>query len=319
MTSAARPIVATNTVYTKRIDPFHAPVTAITIETTCLRALVVRRDTVVAWATVPLAPGLVVGGRLTDPPALSRLIRDVVTTYCLPTRRLVSYVSGFQAVARLLRLPPIATADLAAAVQSEARRQLSLPLDSLALAWQMVARTPEATLVYLVAVPRDLVDGHLLAWHGAGLRLRALDLKPLALVRSLGVTTGVIANLEADSLDLVVVVDGLPEIVRTVPLPQLAGGPALGIEIVGDEIYRTAKFYDDSHKEAPLAPAAPIILTGDMANAQALSTAIAPRTGRPVVVGAPCLTCPPLFLAPAYVATAGLVLKRGLGIQRSAA
>lgn len=286
-----------------------APITAVTIETTGLRAIVVRRGAVVAWASEPLPRGAVVGGRLADPAVVGERLRQLVRAYRLPTRRLVSCVSGFQAETRLLRLPPLPAAALEAAVRAEARRQLSLPPEAVSLAWQPIGRTAEASFVYLVAVPRDLLDGHLLAWHHAGLRLRTLDLKPLAVVRALGVRTGLVVNIESDSVDLTLVVDYRPEIVRTVPLPQVAGSASLGLDIVADEVYRTAKFYDDSHKEAPLDPAAPIILAGEVGDEAALRTAIAARSDRPVTLGTPPFAWPPSLATGSFVALAGLVAK----------
>jgi hypothetical protein len=141
----------------------------------------------------------------------------------------------------------------------------------------------------------------------------------LALIRAAALTTGIIANVEPDSLDLMVVVEQRPEIIRTIPLPQLILSPSISLDIIADEVYRTAKFYDDSHKEAPLPSRAPVILSGELPAELPIEAAIGERSGRPVLLGQVELDHSADFPLSAYLSTAGLLLKHGLGIRRRAA
>jgi type IV pilus assembly protein PilM len=83
------------------------------------------------------------------------LIGDVTT------RRVAIAIPAYRTFTRALQLPKLPASQLQEAVELEAEQYISLPLEDLYLDYEVVRQTNETTELFVVAVPRDIVDSYI--------------------------------------------------------------------------------------------------------------------------------------------------------------
>lgn len=79
----------------------------------------------------------------------------------ISTRRVSLAIPAYRTYTRSLNLPKLGTKELKESVELEAEQYISLPLDQLYLDYEVVRDTAEGVDVFLVAVPRTIVDSYL--------------------------------------------------------------------------------------------------------------------------------------------------------------
>ncbi|MCS6802309.1 MAG: pilus assembly protein PilM [Chloroflexota bacterium] len=281
----------------------------LSLEGSRIRLLGTRGSEVEFWADIPFDERLLRHGQIGDPNAIGALIGETFHRRGLPRSRVVAAASGLGAVSRIITVAAPHTR-LAEAVEIEARKVLPETLVDVTLYWQAIdPRTSHAPRVFLLATPRDTVMTLIDTLRIAGIQPLAIDLKPLALYRAVGGKDAVVAHLESQTLDIVIVVDDLPMLLRTVYLGEGAGSRDFLLGRLTDELSRTVRYYNDATRAAPLPTAAPIFLSGEDVIDPHLVATIEALTGHPVVAPQPPLDYPPDFPVERYLVNIGLALK----------
>lgn len=284
--------------------------TTLVVESTDIRYLITRGGQVQRWGSAPLPKGLVEEGCVNDPAELGRLLDGLFRDENLDRKHAITSLSGMRSIPRLLTLPKLQASLMEEAISREARKEMPISPDSLYLSWQSMPADDSLQRIYVLGVPRDLVDAHVQALQAAQVVPYVMDLKPLALIRAVGQAEAIIANLEQDVLDIVLVVDHVPAIMRTFAL----GGEGLDtegkIERLLGELAQTIRFYNDSHHDAPIRSATPVYLTGSLLGtpeaADAMRSALDRTVERP---GSPLPAAESLPVAE-YMTNLGLALKK---------
>jgi hypothetical protein len=139
-----------------------------------------------------------------------------------------------------------------------------------------------------------------------------MDLRPIALARAIGRPDAIVANLEEGSLDLVVVAQDVPALVRSLPLPssEVSDRDAAQERLIG-ELERTLAYYDETNPDQPLDPDTPLYLTGNLAAGIALAERVRAATRHPIgrLTGLP--PYPDDLPVGDYLVNIGLALKQG--------
>jgi type IV pilus assembly protein PilM len=140
-------------------------------------------------ASVPLSPGILRDGEVTDTEALAEALRELFREHKLGKRVRLG-LATHRVVVRTIDLPPLDDAkQLAAAVRFQAQDHIPMPLDQAVLAHQSLGVVDTAdgprTRVVLVAARRDVVERFHAAARKAGLRPVGIDLAALAMIRAL--------------------------------------------------------------------------------------------------------------------------------------
>ena len=78
----------------------------------------------------------------------------------ITTRRVAIAIPAYRTYTRLLQLPKLQPSELKEAVELEAEQYISLPLEELYLDYEIVRETDENIELFLVAVPRTIVDSY---------------------------------------------------------------------------------------------------------------------------------------------------------------
>jgi type IV pilus assembly protein PilM len=79
----------------------------------------------------------------------------------ITTRRVAVAIPAYRTFTRSLHLPRLQAKQLAEAVELEAEQYISMPLDELYLDYQIVKQDADSTELFVVAVPRKIVDSYL--------------------------------------------------------------------------------------------------------------------------------------------------------------
>ena len=285
------------------------PVTTLHIEGSSVRLLAVKGGQVTQWGTEPLEPGLVQEGVVADPKAVGERIESLLAAHHVSKRNLVAGLSGHRSVPRILDLPRMEPRQLKEAVPREMKRELPVPLDEMHISWQVIGGENGHVRVFVLGVPKDVLGPQVEAIRLAGATLRSMDIKPLALVRAVGRSEALIADLEPETLDVIVVRGGVPATIRSVSLRREMERTEEKVQRLGEELGRAVKFYNDTHAEEALQPSTPVFLTGSLAEAAASAAVAEASIGHPMEPLAPTLQYTPDLPLATFVVNIGLALK----------
>jgi type IV pilus assembly protein PilM len=142
-------------------------------------------------AREPLDPGVIVGGELRDPDALSEALKAFFRKHKLPRRGIRLGLSNNRIGVRTLDIVGIVDPkQLANAIRFRAQEALPIPIEEAVLDYRILSESEtqegeRICRVLLVVAYRELVDRYVAACRKAGLTVVGIDLEAFALLRSL--------------------------------------------------------------------------------------------------------------------------------------
>ncbi|MGC9359154.1 MAG: type IV pilus biogenesis protein PilM [Anaerolineae bacterium] len=285
-------------------------VTTLAIEATDVRFLVSERGRVASWGSVELPEGLVTNGLVTNPVEMGTILDELFATQQLNRRRVVTALTGLCSIPRVFNLPKLQASLMAETIAREARKEMPLSLDDLYLSWDTLESRGEMQRIYLLGVPRDLMDAQVQALEAASIPPYVMDLKPLALIRAVAEPDAIVVNLEHASLDVILVRAYHPAIMRTFSL----GGDNLSNEARLDrlvnELVQTTQFYNDSHPNAMIPEGTPLYMTGSLLVGRDAREYVAVSVAYPVAANESPLQAPRDLPVAEYMTNLGLAQKK---------
>ena len=234
------------------------------IEDNFIKIMSVKGRQVETAASLPLEPGLVQDGVIIDKPTVARRISELMSVNGISEKSAVVGISGIHALYRTIPIPKIPKNLLNEAVQREAERAMPVPLNELYTSWQAIELSDIETKICIVGIPRNTVDAMIDTLHQAGLQPDALEVRPLALARVTDERNAVIINVQQISFDIVVMIDGIPEILRSLPFPAGATSPDEKIAEVKEELERTIAYYNSGHTGSEIATGMATFVSGEL-------------------------------------------------------
>jgi len=284
-------------------------VTTLFIRDDAINLLLMRGERVEKWATMPLEPGLVSQGLIVDEAQVAEKIKELFKLQKLGMGKVIAGISGHNSVYRIITLPELPEAVLPEAVKREAKRVIPVPLEEVYLSYQPITTTPGEMLVFLAAFPRNITDTLYQTLNKAGLQPYMMDLAPLALCRAANQPRSIIINDRADHLDIMVIVDRVPQLIRRLSIPSEAESLAERLTTVTEEVERTIAFYNSSHQEAPLDSSVPMLVCGDLARTPEDWKTLAGKLTNPLSIMPSPVESPEGFDANEFMVNIGLGLK----------
>ncbi|MBA7669787.1 hypothetical protein ES703_77921 [subsurface metagenome] len=285
-------------------------VVTIEIDTTAIRLMESREGRVVKWASLSLEPTMVEEGVISDPLALGTAVRQLMTSSGIKAKDVVVSVSGLYSVNRIVSVSTLpggmTTQDAALEVADEI---MPLAGDRLYLSWQTVAISEDRQQVLVVGVPRDMIDAEVRALRSVGINPRIIDLKAIALARAVNREQALILNISPSSFDTVVVVNSMPEVMRSTTWQQEELAQEDVVDRLALNLELTVGFYNSHHPDTPLEPDTPLLITGQMSGDLALIEKLRARVGYPIEPLEPPLECPEHMPVSQYAVNIGLALK----------
>lgn len=119
---------------------------------------------IVGYGTVDFAMDALEDGVIVKPEAISAAMHDLFKNHLngeITTRRAVMALPGYRTFTRSLQLPKLGEQELFEAVQLEVEQYIPMPLDELYLDYVTTSGTAENQNVFVVAVPKKIVDSYL--------------------------------------------------------------------------------------------------------------------------------------------------------------
>jgi type IV pilus assembly protein PilM len=279
------------------------------IDDISLRLLVTKGKRIKKWAELPLEPGLVRSNVVINETEVAAKIKQLVKDQKVSAKRVIVGLSGLNCLSRPITLPQLPEAMLDEAVVREARRALPVPVEQLYISWQTIPTSPEKTGVFLVAIPHKTTDTLLKVLRRAGLNPYFMDIKPLALARIVKEPTAIIVDAQPNEFDIIIMTNGIPQPIRTVPLPEETLSWAEKLTLIRSDLDRTIKFYNSNNPGSPLTSSVPMYISGELANEPELCQSLSDEFGYPVLPLPSTLECPEQLDPSRYMANIGLALK----------
>ena len=274
-----------------------------------IRLLICKGEEVLHWASTSVSGDLMNQGLIGKPKGMAEQIAGLLGSDGVPKRSFVTSLTAHRATSKVLTLPKVKPRFLEEAVRRKAKQEMPLPMQETYLSWQVIGAQDGQLQVYAFAVPRTIIDRQVETLKAANLKARAMDLKPLALARAVNDPNCIVVNLEDQGLGVVLVANGTPEIMRSVPQTAEDAGPKERVEKLSQELNRTIQFYEEAHRGSPLPPETKIYATGLLLESEEIRQLLANRTSYSVELPKPPMTLPEDFPVAAFSANLGLAMK----------
>lgn len=177
--------------------------------------------------------GVFQGGQIADTPALAELIKAALAESKIKVDRVATAVPMRESIIRIIPIPAeLDDQELRDMVLNhEAGLYLPYPRDEVDLDYQKLGFFTdedgiEKVQVLLVATRREVTDLYLETFKQAELRVDVLEINSFALIRTLREQlrqfapqeAAVLVDIEFDSTEIAIIVDGVPQFSRTVPI-----------------------------------------------------------------------------------------------------
>jgi hypothetical protein len=253
-----------------------------------------------------LPPGALQGGRVVDPEALGKALRQVLARTEITATRAMIAVSDAIASFRVLSFPE-ETSDLE--VDNAIKKELPAATPRMAL-WQIEVQNdrPERT-VYAAVWDRSHVQAIADVARQAGLEPAAVELKSLCLARALPLHSCIVVDLSGDPVEAILIDDHLPRVwhgfqLQPAPKNDLASSIAVGLRPV-------LNFYERRPAAGgSFGPDSPILLRSEQILPDQIMKRLTRLTGHRVEPIPQPARVPAEVRHETYLACIGLIMRR---------
>jgi hypothetical protein len=283
--------------------------TSLYIDDTGLKLLSVKGDRVIKWADSPLDPGLVKDGVITAPEVVAQKVKNLLREHKVDPRKVIAGFSGLHCLSRVITLPRLSGVVLAEAIKREIEGDLPVSLDNLYLAWQIVSSSKTELKIFIITYARDIADSAIQTLRQAGIKPYLMDLAPLAISQTVAQKTAAIVDTRETGVDIVILADGVPELIRSLPLPREKSLPEK-IAITRDELVRTIKFHYSNKPEGSPQSSLPVYVSGFLLDQPELYQSFSQGLEYAVAPAQVPLKYPAEMANNHYLVNIGLILKK---------
>jgi hypothetical protein len=201
-----------------------------------------------------------VDGVVAKPAETSAALRGLLDSLNVKENKVALAVTGVRSVQRYLTVPRLSGALLEKAVIHDAESTIHIPVEELYVFWNKVGESEGEQEMFVLAVPRAVLDSQIAVLTMAKLKPLFIDSKPLAVARAANRKNGVIIDVENDTLHIIVVHDGLPRIMRNIPYDECAEDVRL--LRLQEEFDTTLRLYETSFSDTPLSDSVEVVVSG---------------------------------------------------------
>jgi type IV pilus assembly protein PilM len=278
---------------------------ALHIEDNCIKLVIARGTKVEGWATYNLDEGLVDHGVIMETDKVAAAITELLVLQKVTEKKVSVALSGINSIFRIITMPDVPAKMLPEAVANEASRILPVSMNDVYHSYQVLpSDQKEETRLFLAAYPQIATDALLETMSKAHLKVETLELAPLALARCINASKAVAVNAWLTYLDVVVMVDRIPMVIRSVWLPVESNNPVERMAAIREEIERTITFFNNSFPDSAIDKTTPLLICGDLAREEE-----ALQMGYPESVALPALQYEGAFNPSEYIVNLGIALK----------
>lgn len=187
----------------------------------------------VAYSSVKVPEGVLEDGKIADAPILAGLIQEALAENKIKAKHVATAVPMREAIIRIIPIPAeLDDQELREMVLNhEAGLYLPYPREEVDLDYQKLGYFVdedgiEKVQVLLVATRREVTDTYLDTFKLAGLQIDVLEINSFALIRTIreqlrqfsSQEAVVLVDIEFSSTEIAIIIDGVPQFSRTVPI-----------------------------------------------------------------------------------------------------
>ena len=187
----------------------------------------------VKYCSSDIPEGIFEEGKIVDSVALAELIQEVLKENKINSKRVATAVPMRESIIRIIAIPSeLDEEELRDLILNhEANLYLPYPREEVDIDYQKLGYFQdedgiEKVQVLLVATRREITDSYLETLQRAGLQVDVLEINSFALIRTIrdqlrqfsSNEATVIVDIEFDNTEIAIVVDGVPQFSRTVPI-----------------------------------------------------------------------------------------------------
>jgi Tfp pilus assembly PilM family ATPase/Tfp pilus assembly protein PilN len=298
--------------------------TTLSISNQEIKLAAIKGKKVKCWTSRTLESGIVRDGRVLEPQRLGETLTQLFKAQKLSKNKVVVTLSGMPYSYRIIEFPLLKETQVGEAILRTVPEEFTIPLEDLYISWARLITKAEGADYFVLGVDRDLVDAFVQTMKIAGIKDWTMDLRPLALARAVGATDAIVAALDLDHLDIVLVRDGYIKELHSAVLDH-DGRPAkfnrYAEQFVSELVKILSYHHDDAGAAKPDNALAdlPILLTGELIapagadretpDENQVISMLTKLTGHGVSLIHPPIAGPAAFNANAYATNIGLYLK----------
>jgi hypothetical protein len=238
-------------------------------------------------------------------PDVGQRVRQLMRDAGISGKEAVVGISGLYSVTRVVKMPQLTAAEALQAIPKMVSNLF--PIDGLSMRWQLVPGDEVFHRALVLGVPNTTVTDNTASLDAAGIRPKALELRAIALTRVVNREQALIINVDTETLDVVVVSDGIPQIMRTVTMTLEQAEEEL-VSQMSAALHRAVVFFGQNNPDGPLPSNTPLFITGSRSEDPELPDKVATEVEFPVGEIEPPIDCPPHFPVRTFAAALGLAL-----------
>lgn len=185
------------------------------------------------YCSKEIPEGIFQEGKITDSPALAELIEDMIRENKISSKKVATAVPMREAIIRIIPIPaelsPEEAQDLV--LNHEAALYLPYPREEVDIDFQPLGPFVDddgidKIKVLLVATRQDITNAYRETFQQAGLQLDVLEINSFSLIRTIreqlrqfvAQEAAVLVDIEFDNTEIAIIVEGVPQFSRTVPI-----------------------------------------------------------------------------------------------------
>jgi type IV pilus assembly protein PilM len=274
-----------------------------------MRLMVTHGKRIIKLADMPLDTSLTDIDTPEKEAAMAEKVKYLFKSNHISSRKIILGISGLHCLTRPIALPDLPKAMLDEAVTREAKRVLPVPVDQLYISWQNTSVAGGKLQAFMVAMPRHIADRAINIVTQAGFKPYLMDIKPLALARLAKKATAIIVDVQPSEFDIVIMVNGIPQPIRTVPFPRETPSLKDRMVIVKDDLERTVQFFNANNAETKIQPGETLLVSGELADEEELCQELGKNTGYKIELLESPLKCLKHLDPSHHLVNVGLALK----------
>ena len=283
----------------------------ITLDMTsnAIRLLMTKGNRVDRWASASIEPGLVKDGIVTDVEAMGESIKHLMKSSGIDGKKVVASISGLYSVSRVVHLPRPnghSTEEMMNELMAEI---VPLPLDEVYTSWKVVSSNGDGHDALFFGTPASVIDAEINALIQANVKPSGMNLKSMALLKLIDKHQAIVANIEADCVDIILIANGLPQVIRAVRR-NMDTDMEEWVNDIETNIEQTILFYNTRFHGKHLAPDVPLYLTGVLAENPLIQERLTNLIGCSLESLSVPLECPPNLPIGQFAVNIGLAIKQ---------
>lgn len=278
------------------------------INTSDIRLLMVKGNFIVKWASAPITPGMVDGGVVKEPAILGLKIKQLMEASGITGNKIIVSASGLYSISRIIHVPDSNGESEEQRVTNAVEGTWTVPVGELYLTWDKLIPNGNGSRAFVIGTPKNIIDTQIASLKYINVQPYIMNLKSTALLKLIDRENAVVINLEADCLDIALIANSIPQIMRSVGR-QINIDSDEWLQDVISVIDQTILFYDSRFSDSSFEDIS-LYISGALAENPEIAERVQDLTQLPSTQLAIPFKYPPNLPIHKYAVNIGLAVKQ---------